>query len=114
MTDPIRITVANTFVFTAKLLTDRAPNTCAAFRALLPYRQKLIHVRWSGEACWIPLGDYASGLPLEDATSHPPPGQLIFYPGGVSEAEILLAYGPVQFASKAGQLAGSPFLTITE
>ena len=39
MVDLIRITVANAFVFTAKLLTDRAPDTCAAFTALLPYRQ---------------------------------------------------------------------------
>lgn len=57
MKELITITVANTFVFTAKLLVDRAPNTCAAFTALLPYRQRLIHARWSGEACWIPLGE---------------------------------------------------------
>src|SRR5205814_2877920 len=35
-----------------------APRTVAAFMALLPYRQKLIHVRWSGEAVWVPLGDF--------------------------------------------------------
>jgi hypothetical protein len=32
----------------------------------------------------------------------------------LSETEILLAYGGVRFSSKAGQLAGTPFLTITE
>ncbi|HEY0353224.1 MAG TPA: DUF3830 family protein, partial [Enterovirga sp.] len=30
-----------------------------------------------------------------------------------SETEILLAYGGVHFASKAGQLAGNHFLTLT-
>jgi hypothetical protein len=39
---------------------------------------------------------------------------MILYPGGVSETEILLAYGACQFASKAGQLAGNHFLTIVE
>ena len=38
---------------------------------------------------------------------------MIVYPGGISETEILLAYGGVQFASKMGQLAGNHFLTIT-
>ena len=41
------------------------------------------------------------------------PGQMILYPGGISETEILLAYGGVRFASKVGQLAGNHFLTIT-
>jgi len=106
--------VAGGFRFIARLETDLAPKTCERFLSLLPYRQKLLHVRWSGEGCWIPLGDLDLGLPYENATSHPAPGQLIFYPGGLSETEILLAYGGVRFASKVGQLAGSHFLTITE
>lgn len=85
------------------------------FRALLPYSERLIHVRWSGEACWIPLGAQDFGVGFEDPTSYPAPGQVILYPGGtVSETEILLAYGPCRFASKAGQLAGNPLLRITE
>jgi len=91
-----------------------APRTAAAFLGLLPYRQKLIHVRWSGEACWIPLGDFQLGVDYENATSHPSVGDLLFHPGGVSETEILLAYGSCCFASKAGQLAGNPFLTVVE
>ena len=35
------------------------------------------------------------------------------YPGGISETEILLAYGGVHFASKMGQLAGNHFITLT-
>ena len=42
------------------------------------------------------------------------PGQFLLYPGGISETEILLAYGGVQFASKMGQLAGNHFLTVVE
>jgi len=32
----------------------------------------------------------------------------------VSETELLIAYGPVAFASKAGPLSGNHFLTLTE
>ena len=39
---------------------------------------------------------------------------MILYPGGISETEILIAYGGVHFASKMGQLAGNHFLTITQ
>jgi Protein of unknown function (DUF3830) len=112
MTD-IRIT-AGPYSFAARFERAATPRTCAWFAGILPYRQKLIHVRWSGEACWIPLGTLDPGLPYENATSYPAPGQLLFHPGGVSETEILLAYGACQFASKAGQLAGTPFLTIVE
>ena len=105
---------AGPFVFAATFDRMAAPQTCAWFERLLPYRERVIHVRWSGEACWIPLGELASGIGPENATSYPMPGQLLFYPTGISETEILLAYGACRFASKAGQLAGNPFLTIVE
>ncbi len=91
-----------------------APLTCARFRQLLPYEDRIIHVRWSGEACWIPMGSRDLSLGFENSTSYPAPGQIIVYPGGVSETEILVAYGPCCFASKAGQLAGNHFLTIRD
>jgi hypothetical protein len=109
----IRIT-AGSFTFAARFERDAAPKTCAWFESILPYRERIIHVRWSGEACWIPLGELNAGIGYENATSYPAPGQILFHPGGVSETEILLAYGACQFASKAGQLAGNPFLTIVE
>jgi hypothetical protein len=91
-----------------------APKTVAAFGKLLPYKQQIIHVRWSGEACWIPLGDFDLKTGFENHTSHPSVGDVLFYPGGFSETEILIAYGSCAFASKVGQLAGNHFLTIVE
>jgi len=105
---------AGPYHFKARMEEGLAPQTCNKFKSLLPYKERLIHVRWSGEACWIPLGEYDFGLGYENNTSYPAPGQVILYPGGVSETEILVAYGPVRFASKAGQLSGNHFLTITE
>jgi Protein of unknown function (DUF3830) len=112
MTD-IKIS-AGPYRFAARFEDEAAPKTCAKFRSLLPYHERIIHVRWSGEACWIPLGDLDLGLGYENHTSFPAPGQILLYPGGISETEILLAYGGVRFASKMGQLAGNHFLTITE
>ena len=109
----VRIT-AGGFTFLARLESAAAPQTCERFIALLPYRERIIHVRWSGEACWIPLGAEDFGVGYENATSYPAPGHILLHPGGVSETEILIAYGAVRFASKVGQLAGNHFLTIVE
>jgi Protein of unknown function (DUF3830) len=99
--------------FVAETHAD-APLTVNAFSKLLPYRQKLIHVRWSGEGCWVPLGDFQLGVGFENHTSHPSAGDILFYPGGYSETEIILAYGGCSFASKMGPLAGNHFLTIVQ
>jgi uncharacterized protein DUF3830 len=103
---------AGGFEFTAELHEEDAPQTVAAFRKLLPLDSRIIHVRWSGEGGWIPWGDLDLGIGPENATRYPSPGELILYPGGVSETELLLAYGYVAFASKAGALAGNHFATI--
>ncbi|MGQ7932191.1 DUF3830 family protein [Paraburkholderia sp. D1E] len=113
----LRITAAGQ-AFEAETHPD-APETVNAFLSLLPYRQKLIHVRWSGEGCWVPLGDFKlenGGKPVgfENHTSHPSVGDVLFYPGGYSETEIILAYGSCSFSSKMGQLAGNHFLTIVK
>lgn len=105
---------AGPYTFQARMETQDAPLTCAAFAKLLPYRQKIIHARWSGEACWIPLGDFDLGVGYENATSHPSKGEILFYPAGLSETEILFPYGSASFASKVGPLAGNHFLTIIE
>jgi len=105
---------AGGFIFKAKLEEENAPKTCSAFLKLLPFKNKIIHVRWSGEAVWIPLGDFNLGVGYENHTSHPSKGEILLYPGGISETEILLSYGSTCFSSKMGQLAGNHFLTIIE
>ena len=101
--------------FSAVLEEERAPKTCAIFKKMLPIETQMIHVRWSGEGMWIPMGDTRwEGLDYENHTSYPSKGEMLIYPGGISEMEMILAYGSVHFASKVGQLAGNHFLTITE
>ncbi len=105
--------IAGPFTFDARFEHELAPKTCAAFQKRLPFESQIVHVRWSGEGVWIPLGDMAFGVGYENHTSYPAPGQVVLYPGGISETEILLAYGSVHFASKVGQLAGNHFVTLT-
>jgi len=105
------VITAGSFTLTARF-EPGAPRPCAAFLKLLPLRAQLLHVRWSGESVWVPLGDLEVGVPSENATCYPFPGEILLYPGGVSETEILVPYGRTNFASKAGQLAGNHFLTI--
>jgi Protein of unknown function (DUF3830) len=100
--------------FTARLEEDAAPQTVAAFRRLLPLRSRIIQARWSGESAWIPFGELDVGVGPENATCYPAPGELLLYPGGVSETEILFPYGATSFASKAGALAGNHFATVVE
>ena len=99
--------------FDAVFETDRSPATCAAFQQAMPFSSQVVHVRWSGEGVWIPLGDMDFAVGYEDATAYPAPGQILLYPRGKSETEILIAYGSVHFASRAGTLAGNHFATIT-
>lgn len=112
MTD-LRITTRD-IVFTGRLERKLAPKTCEYVESILPYRSKVIHVKWSGEGCFVPLGEQAVPFGVENATTYPTPGQMIFYPGGYGDTEILLAYGSVAFLSKVGPLAGNHFLTIVE
>jgi uncharacterized protein DUF3830 len=106
--------VSGDFRFVARLEEELAPATVAAFRRLLPLESRIIQARWSGQSAWIPFGELDVGVGPENATSYPSPGELLLYPGGVSETELLFPYGPTCFASKAGQLAGNHFATIVE
>jgi hypothetical protein len=107
------IVTAGPLTFDARFEEAAAPKTVAAFRKAMPFESKVVHVRWSGEGVWMPLGDLDFGVGYENHTSYPAPGQIVLYPGGISETEILLAYGGVHFACKMGQLAGNHFITLT-
>ena len=100
--------------FVARFEEELAPQTVAAFRAILPFDDRIIHCRWSGESNWIPWGDRDLGVGPENATSYPHPWELALYPGGVSETELLFPYGYCNFASKAGQLAANHFATLVD
>jgi hypothetical protein len=80
--------VAGPFTFRARLEEERAPQTTAAIRSMLPFTSKLVHCRWSGESTWVPMGD--------------------------TQAELLFPYGSTLFSSKVGQLAGNHFATVIE
>lgn len=111
--DKVKISIgASTFL--AAWESELSPQTCLAFKAALPFSRKIIHARWSGEACWIPLGTLNLGVRPENPTSRPKPGQILFYPPDMSETEILIPYGATRFSSSAGELAGNRILTITD
>jgi hypothetical protein len=110
----IVVLVGHDLRFTARLEREGAPNTCAAFMRILPFRAQLVQARWSGEAAWIPLGDRDFGIDAENQTSRPAPGEILLHPAGVSETEILFPYGETRFASRFGELSGNHFLTIVD
>ena len=112
--DRLLIILGKDLHFIARLERERAPRTCAAFVEALPFRARLLQARWSGEAAWIPLGDRDFGVDAENQTSRPAPGEILLYPAGVSETEILVPYGETRFASRFGELAGNHFLTILD
>jgi hypothetical protein len=110
----LRITVGE-LEFRARLEEAKAPRTLGVLRSLLPLEGRLLQARWSGEAAWVPLGwELDLALGPENATSYPAAGELLLYPGGLSEVEILFPYGAACFASKMGQLAGNHFATIED
>ena len=99
----------------ARLEEEAAPRTIAALRGFLPLESSLVQARWSGESAWVPLGwELELGGGPENANSYPAAGELLLYPGGLSEVEILFPYGATCFASKMGQLAGNHFATVEE
>jgi hypothetical protein len=114
----LKITVGN-LVFQAQLEVADAPHTAEGILKLLPISGKLVQAPWCGEAGSLDMSE--SGFDLgnsehesfENHTTHPSPGNLLIYPGGFSDPEILFAYGPAIFARRFGNLAGNHFATVT-
>jgi len=102
------------YVFKAETHQQKAPETCKKIKEALPIVGKAIQARWSGEAVWVQMDSYGIDVPLENHTSYPSKGELLYYPGGISEKEILIPYGSAKFASKVGLLPGNHFATIVE
>jgi hypothetical protein len=104
--------------FEARLEESDAPHTVEALLDLLPLRGKLVQAAWCGEAASLDMKDSGFALgsseheSFENHTTHPAPGDLIIYPGGFSDVEILFAYGPAIFARRFGNLAGNHFATV--
>ena len=67
--------------FVARFEEELAPQTVAAFKGILPFDEKIIHCRWSGESNWIPWGDRELGIGPENATSYPAPRRARPLPG---------------------------------
>jgi hypothetical protein len=109
----IRISVGD-LEFTARLERERAPATVASLLRLLPLSGWILQARWSGEAAWMPLGDLDVGVDAENDTQRPAPGEILLYPRGISETEILIPYGEAVFASRAGPLRGNHVMTIVD
>lgn len=106
--------IVGDLVLTAEMHSEKAPETCRMLKEIMPIKGNLIQARWSGEAAWLQMDPHGVEAPQENATSYPGPGQLLYYPGGVSEKEMLFPYGSAIFASKFGLLPGNHFATITE
>ena len=100
--------------FRLRLELELAPRTCEALVDQLPLEAQAIQARWSGGSAWAPIDDIPLEVEFENATSYPAPGEILLYPGGYSEREILLPYDGTCFASKLGQLAGNHFATVIE
>ena len=103
---------AGGFSFTARFEEDAAPETVAASAACSRSTRRSSTSAGRARAGGSRWATSTSASGRRTPRSYPSPGELIFYPGGVSETELLLAYGYVAFASKAGALAGNHFATI--
>ena len=88
----VRIT-AGPFSFTRRFEEERAPKTVAAFRGAAAVTQPDHPRALERRVGWIPLGDLDLGPRVREPHELPAPGEVLLYPGGFSETEILFPYG---------------------
>jgi hypothetical protein len=100
-------------VLSGELLESEAPESVEALRKLLPLKDKLQHVRWSGYATWVNLEDTGMvDVPRENHTIYPSRGDVLLYPGFKNDKELLIACGSTCFKSPAGEQAGNHIATL--
>lgn len=61
----------------AALLNDKAPTSCAAILASLPYEAEVLHARWAGREVFLPL-PLASRPPMENQVNRVSAGDVIY------------------------------------
>lgn len=113
----IRIKMTSgSFIFIALLEEGKAPASSGWLLERLPLSLEMIQAAWSGNAVFADLHGAGRGVPFEQTTSYPTPGEVLLYPGDAlgNTGELYIAYGGNRFACPRGQLAGSSFLTIVE
>ena len=96
----------------SRRLRDRGAEDRRRVPRRMPFDSKRSMSAGAAKACGFPRRLHSvSATRITPAI--PRRASIMLYPGGVSETEILLAYGGVRFASKVGQLAGNHFITLT-
>ena len=100
---------AGPFRFKGRLESGKAPLTCAAFLDMLPFKEHLLHVRWSGESTWVPLGNLPS--PFRPRTPRRIRSLVKYFFILAESAKLKCSFrtDSTQFGSKAGLLAGNHF-----
>lgn len=109
---------SNKFTFIARLEEEKNPETCKWLLGKLPWTVEMIHVSWSGNACFAPIGEQAFDVPYENPIRIPSKGEIIIYPGNIRHlqygGEFFMAWGPCSIATQNGNLMGNHVLTIIE
>ncbi len=114
----------------ATLLEEQAPKTCEAIWKALetPIVQKGIHAMWTGHEVMIEIPEenhrfVPTSIPLENATSHPQAGELLwsYFADHVERGfprdiwDFIIIYGPDSPINCAlGSLAANVWARITE
>ncbi|MEY8337565.1 DUF3830 family protein [Lachnospiraceae bacterium 62-35] len=111
----IKIT-SGEFEFIARLEEEKSPETSKWLLSMLPWTDSMVHVSWSGQACFFRLGDRAWGVPYENPLRYPSKGEVLVYPGNKPElqmgGELYFAWGSNAFSCDNGNLSGNHVMTI--
>ena len=111
----LHMLVGTDLAFILKLEMDAAPKTCDGVRRRAPLPQQA-HASAMERRSRVDSARWIATSASRSRTTRAirRPDEILLYPGGYSETEILVPYGNTMFASKLGQLAGNHFLTVIE